>query len=195
MNICSSNDLGTIDDLTMDTFLRKVPDLGIIDDLTMDTFLRKVPRSVLESSAYDLSDAESPQIPVPPSPIPILDLGYNSPDPDNVRGCTRQLKLYYRVAMEVQDVDAQPLYYGNKPRPGGVEVTSTQWSRCHVYLKRGERLRVRRGERKTANRVRVLEAMLRQIYMSVWRILNSIPDICLFTREESSVFVPKHCTF
>ena len=113
------NDLGTIDDLIIDTFLRKVPDLGIIDDLTMDTFLRKVPRSVLESSAYDLSDAESPQIPVPPSPIPILDLGYIASDPDDVRGCTRQLELYYRIAMEVQDVDAQPLYYGNKPRPGG----------------------------------------------------------------------------
>ena len=84
-------------------------DLGIVDDLTMDTFLRKVPRSVLESSAYDLSDAESPQIPVSPSPIPILDMGYISPDPDDVRGCTRQLELYYRVAMEVQDVDAQPI--------------------------------------------------------------------------------------
>ena len=111
-------------------------DLGMVDDLTMDTFLRKVSRSVLESSAYDLSDAEFPQIPVPPSSIPILDIGYISSDPDDVRCCTRQLKLYYRVAMEVQDVDAQPLYYGNKPRPGGVEVTSTQWSRCHVY--RGE---------------------------------------------------------
>ena len=66
--------------------------------------------------------------------------------------------------MEVQDLDAQPLYYDNKPRSGGVQVTSTQWSRCYVYLKRGERLRVRRGERKTANRVRVLEAMLRQIW-------------------------------
>ena len=41
---------------------------------------------------------------------------------------------------------------------------TTQWYRCHVYLKPGDRLRVRRGERKTANRVRVLEAMLRQIW-------------------------------
>ena len=136
-------------------------DLGIVDDLTLDNYLRLIPRPVLESSAYDLSDAESPQIPVPPSPIPILDMGYISPDPDDIRGCTRQLELYYRVAMEVQDVDAQPLYHGNKPRPGGVQVTSTNWSRCYVYLKRGERLRVRRGERKTANRVRVFEAMLR----------------------------------
>ena len=79
------NDLGTIPDLTMDKFMRKAPDLGNIDDLTL---LRKVPRSVLESSAYELSDAESPQIPVPPSPIPILDLGYIAPDPDDVRGCT-----------------------------------------------------------------------------------------------------------
>ena len=99
------NDLGTIPDLTMDNLMPKVPDLGIIDDLTMETYLREVPRSVLESSAYDLSDAESPQIPVPPSPIPILDIGYIAPDPDDVRGCTRQLELYYRVAMEVQDVD------------------------------------------------------------------------------------------
>ena len=156
--------LGNTTDLTTDNLRPKAPDLGIIDALRMETFLRRVPRSVLESSAYELSDAESLQIPVPPSPIPALDLGYITHDPDDVRGCTRQLELYYRVAMEVQDVDVQPLYYGNKPRPGGVEATSTQWSRCHVYLKRGERLRVRRGERKTANRVRALEAMLRQIW-------------------------------
>ena len=122
---------------------RLLPDLGIIDDLTIETFLQRVPRSVLESSAYELSDAESPQIPVPPSPIPALNLGYIATDPDDVRGCTQKLELYCRIAMEVQDVDAQPLYYGNKPRPGGVEVTSTQWSRCHVYLKLVERLRVR----------------------------------------------------
>ena len=30
---------------------------------------------------------------------------------------------------------------------------------------------------------------------SVWRSLNLILDICSFTRGESSVFVPKHCTF
>ena len=72
-------------------------DLGIVDDLTMDKYLSKVTRPVLESLAYDLSDAESPQIPVPPSPIPILDMGYISPDPDDIRGCTRQLELYYRV--------------------------------------------------------------------------------------------------
>ena len=30
---------------------------------------------------------------------------------------------------------------------------------------------------------------------SAWRILKLIPDICLFRREECSVFVPKHCTF
>ena len=100
-------------------------DLGIVDDLTMDTYLSKVTRPVLESSAYDLSDAESPQIPVSPSPRPILDIGYISPDPDDIRGCTRQLELYYRVAMEVQDVDAQPLYYDNKSSPGEVQVTST----------------------------------------------------------------------
>ena len=73
------NDLGTTPDLTMD----KYPDLGIIDDLTMETFLRKVPRSVLESSAYELSDAESPQIPVPPSLYPIMDFGYIGHDPND----------------------------------------------------------------------------------------------------------------
>ena len=65
-------------------------DLDIVDDLTLNKYLRLIPRPVLESSAYDLSDAESPQIPVPPSPIPILDMGYISPDPDDVRECTRQ---------------------------------------------------------------------------------------------------------
>ena len=55
-------------------------DLGIVDDLTLDNYLKLVPRPVLDSLAYDLSDAESPQIPAPPSPIPILDMGYISPD-------------------------------------------------------------------------------------------------------------------
>ena len=84
----------------------------------MATFLRRVPRAVLESSAYKLSDAESPQIPVPPSPFLTMDFGYIGHDPNDERGCTRKLELYYRIAMEVQDVDAQPLYYGNKPRSG-----------------------------------------------------------------------------
>ena len=81
--------LGNTTDLTMDNLMPKATDLGIIDDLTMATFLRRVPRAVLESSAYELSDAESPQIPVPPSPIPALDLGYIATDLDDVRGCTR----------------------------------------------------------------------------------------------------------
>ena len=49
--------LGNTTDLTMDNLMPKPPDLGIIDDLTTETFLRRVPRSVLESSAYELSDA------------------------------------------------------------------------------------------------------------------------------------------
>ena len=61
-------------------------------------------------------------------------------------------------------MDAQPLYYGDKPRPGGVQVTSTSWTTCYVYLKRRKTLKMRRGERKTANRVRVLEAMLQQMW-------------------------------
>ena len=36
-------------------------DLGIVDDLTLDNYLILIPRPVLESSAYDLSDAEFPQ--------------------------------------------------------------------------------------------------------------------------------------
>ena len=178
----------------------KAPDLGIIDELTMETFLRRVPRSVLESSAYELSDAESPQIPVPPSPIPALDLGYIGHDPNDVRGCTRKLELYYRIAMEVQDVDAQPLYYGNKPRHGGVEVMTTQWSRCHVYLKPGDRLRVRRGERKTANRRGVLEAMLRQIWRGYRRQESlAYPELnprYMFIYEGRVFRIrPKHFTF
>jgi hypothetical protein len=61
-------------------------------------------------------------------------------------------------------VDAQPLYYGNKPRPGRACACMPKWSKCHVYLKRGKTLRVRRGERKTSHRVRVLESMLRQVW-------------------------------
>ena len=64
-------------------------DLGIIDDLTLDKYLRLVAPPILASTYYDLSDAESPQIPVPPSPILLLDTGYVSPDPANVRECTR----------------------------------------------------------------------------------------------------------
>ena len=112
-------------------------DLGIIDDLTLDKYPRMVSPQILASTHYELSDAESPQIPVPPSSIPLLDTRYISPDPANVRECTRQLELYSRVAMEIQDVDAQPLYYGNKPRPGGVRALKPRWSNCYVYLKRG----------------------------------------------------------
>ena len=139
-------------------------DLGIIDDLTLDKYLRLVSPQILTSTQYELSDAESPQLPIHPSPSYILDTAYVSPDPANVKECTRQLKLYSRVAMEIQDVDAQPLYYGNKPRPGGVRALKPRWSKCYVYLKRGETLRVRRGEIKTAHRVRALESMLRQMW-------------------------------
>ena len=107
-------------------------DLGIIDDLTLDKYLRLVSPQILASTHYELSDAESSQIPVPPSPIPLFDTGYISPDPENVRECTRQLELYSRVAMEVQDVDAQPLYYGNNHRPGGVRALKPRWSKCYV---------------------------------------------------------------
>ena len=40
-------------------------DLGIIDDLTLDKYLHLVAPPILASTYYDLSDAESPQIPVP----------------------------------------------------------------------------------------------------------------------------------
>jgi hypothetical protein len=59
----------------------------------------------------------------------ILDTAYVSPDPANVKECTRQLELYSRVAMEIQDVDAQPLCYGNKPHPGGVRSLKARWSK------------------------------------------------------------------
>ena len=39
--------------------------------------------------------------------------------------------------MEVQDVDAQPLYYGSNPHPGGVQASNTRWTKCYVYLKQG----------------------------------------------------------
>jgi hypothetical protein len=94
--------------------------LGFIDDLTLDKYLQLVPPQIRTSTHYELSDAESPQIQIPPSPIPLLDTGYISPDPADVRECTRQLEQCSQVAMEVQDVDAQPLFYGNNPHPGGV---------------------------------------------------------------------------
>jgi hypothetical protein len=51
-------------------------DLGIVKDLTLDSYLRLVPPQVCTSAHDELSDAESPQIPIPPSPIPLLDIGY-----------------------------------------------------------------------------------------------------------------------
>ena len=39
-----------------------------------------------------------------------------------------------------------------------------RWSKCYVYLKRGETFHACRGERKTAHRVRVLGSMLRQMW-------------------------------
>jgi hypothetical protein len=65
-------------------------------------------------------------------------IGYIPPDQADVRLFTRQLELYSRVAMEVQDVEAQLLYYGNKPYSGGVRAYNTRWSKYYVYLKRGE---------------------------------------------------------
>jgi hypothetical protein len=74
-------------------------DMGIIDDLTLNEYLRLVSPQILASTHYELSGVESPRIPVPPSSIPLLDSGYISPDPANVRECTRQLELYSRVAI------------------------------------------------------------------------------------------------
>jgi hypothetical protein len=42
-------------------------DLGIINDLTLDNYLKLAPPQVRTSAQYELSDSESPQIPTPPS--------------------------------------------------------------------------------------------------------------------------------
>jgi hypothetical protein len=123
-----------------DMFTIAKVDICDLSDLTLDKYLRLVPPQRRTSTHYEPRDAESLQAPIPPSPIPLLDTGYISPDPADVRECTRQLELYSRVAMEVQDVDAQPLYYGNNTPPGGVRAFNTRWSKCYVYLKRGETL-------------------------------------------------------
>jgi hypothetical protein len=65
-------------------------DLGIIDDLTLKKYIRLVPTQVRTSESYELSDAESPQIPILLSPIPLLDMGYTSSDPVDIRECSRQ---------------------------------------------------------------------------------------------------------
>ena len=115
---------------------------------------------ILASAYNELSDAESPQIPITSSPIYILDTAYVSPDPANVRECTRQLKLYSIVAMKI----CTTITLWEQTSPWGVRALKPRWSKCYVYLKRGETLRVRRGERKTTQRVRVLESMLRQVW-------------------------------
>jgi hypothetical protein len=50
-------------------------DLGITDDLKLENHIRLVATQVRTSAPYELSDAESPQMPIPPSPIPLLDIG------------------------------------------------------------------------------------------------------------------------
>jgi hypothetical protein len=62
---------------------------GIIDDLTLKTYLRLVPPQVRTSESYDLSDVESSQLQIPPAPDHLLDMGYISPNPDDVRECTQ----------------------------------------------------------------------------------------------------------
>jgi hypothetical protein len=90
--ICDTQNMSVIFNITdfQDHKYMFANDLGIIDDLTLDKYLRLVSPQIITSTNYELSDAESPQIPIPPSPIPLLDTGYISPDSVDVRECTRQ---------------------------------------------------------------------------------------------------------
>ena len=83
-----------------------VNDFGNLDDLTLERFMRGVSEPIRTSPLYDVSDddvapVQAPnQMFLPPDEPPI------APDLLNTKNCTRQLELYNRVCMEIQDVDA-----------------------------------------------------------------------------------------
>ena len=58
-------------------------DLGILDDLTLDKYLRLVSPSILANDYKELSDAEGPPTPISTSSMYILDTAYISPDSEN----------------------------------------------------------------------------------------------------------------
>jgi hypothetical protein len=93
------------------------------------------------------------------------DLPLITPDILKVKLCTRQQELYYRICMDVQDVDAQPLRYGRRQYRGAAPAHRLGGKLCYAYLKPGEVLQVRRGTSKTQTRARQLNATLRQMWL------------------------------
>ena len=91
-----------------------VNDFGNLDELTLERFMQGVAEPLRTSPVYDVSDDDvapvqaANQMFLPPDDPPIV------PDLSNVKSCTKQLELYNRVCMEIQDVDAQPLRYGRR---------------------------------------------------------------------------------
>ena len=64
----------------------------------------------------------------------------------NLDDSTRQLELYNRVCMEIQDVDAQPLRYGRHQYPGAVRADRPGNRICYAYLKPGEQGKTRHSK-------------------------------------------------
>ena len=141
-----------------------VNDFGNLDELTMETFMQGVAEPIRTSPVYDVSDddvapVQAPnQMFLPPDDPPIV------PDPLNLKTCTKQLELYNRVCMEIQDIDAQPLRYGRRQYPGAVQVDRPGTQSCFAYLRLGEQLQERRGTPKTVLRERQLNSMLRRMW-------------------------------
>ena len=127
-------DFGTDNDNTEYMF---VNDFGNLDDLTLERFMRMVAEPIRTSPVYDVSDDDVAPVQAPnhtflPSDDPPI-----SPDLLNINNCTRQLELYNRVCMEIQDVDAQPLRYGRHQYPGAVRDDRPGNRICYAYLKPG----------------------------------------------------------
>jgi hypothetical protein len=141
-----------------------VNDFGNLDDLTLARFMRMVAEPIRTSPVYDVSDDDVAPVQapnhmfLPPDDPPI------APDLLNIKNCTRQLELYNRVCMEIQDVDAQPLRYGRHQYPGAVRADRPGNRICYAYLKPGEQLRVRRGTPKSVLRERQINSMLRRMW-------------------------------
>ena len=91
------------------------------------------------------------------------------PDLINIKTCAKQLELYNRVCMEIQDIDAQPLRYGRRQYPGAIRVDRPGNQSCYAYLRPGEQLRERRGTPKSVLRERQLNSMLRRMWFGYRR--------------------------
>jgi hypothetical protein len=141
-----------------------VNDFGNLDDLTLARFMRIVAEPIRTSPVYNVIDDDVAPVQAPNHLFLPPDAPPIAPDLLDIKNCTRQLELYNRVCMEIQDVDAQPLRYGRHKYSGAVRADRPGNRICYSYLKPGERLRVPRGTPKSVTRERQLNSLLRRMW-------------------------------